>query len=242
MSKEAGIVDLDGRGLDVIAADLFVSTRHRLGFGVAFLDVNNDGRLDLATANGHVDDFRPEIPYQMPAQLLVGLPGGKFVDATDASGTPWQVPQVARGLAAGDLDNDGRPDLLINAVDLKLAYFHNRTTGGHWLVLGLKGTKSRRDAVGARVVVTSEGRSISILAGRRGQLSVGFRPEAPHRPGKQRAGGAGRSDLPFRADRTVRAAPGRLGLSTLGGQGGGGAASGLPGTVGSQSLHWHSPA
>ena len=43
-----------------------------LGFGIAFLDVNNDGRLDLATANGHVNDIRPHVPYAMPAQLLAG--------------------------------------------------------------------------------------------------------------------------------------------------------------------------
>ena len=51
---------------------LAIPTRYRLGFGTAFLDVDNDGHLDVAIANGHVDDFRPEIPYAMPAQLLVG--------------------------------------------------------------------------------------------------------------------------------------------------------------------------
>ncbi len=142
-------------------AGLVVPTRHRLGFGVAFFDANNDGRLDLATANGHVDDFRPEVPFQMPAQLLVGITGGKFVDASKAAGAPWQTPRVARGLAVGDLDNDGRPDLLINALDSKLAYFHNRTLGGHWLVLGLEGTKSHRDAIGARVVVNAGGRRLT---------------------------------------------------------------------------------
>jgi tetratricopeptide (TPR) repeat protein len=142
-------------------AGLALPTRHRLGFGVAFLDANNDGRLDLATANGHVDDFRPEIPYQMPAQLLVGVGGGKFVDATEAAGPPWRVGRVARGLAAGDLDNDGRPDLLIASHDTPLAYVHNRTAGGHWLVLGLEGTRSGRDAVGARVVVTAGGRRLT---------------------------------------------------------------------------------
>jgi hypothetical protein len=138
-------------------AGLAVPTRHRLGFGISFFDSNNDGRLDLATANGHVDDFRPEVPFQMPAQLLLGVPGGKFVDATLAAGAPWSVPRVARGLAAGDLDNDGRSDLLITSHDTPLAYFHNRTQGGHWLSLRLEGTRSSRDAVGARVVVSARG-------------------------------------------------------------------------------------
>jgi len=141
-----------------VAAGLAIPTRTRLGFGVAFLDANNDGLLDLATANGHVDDFRPEIPYQMPAQMLLGVPGGKFVDAAVVAGPPWQVARVARGLAVGDLDNDGRPDLLICSLDKPLAYFHNRTAGGHWLTFRLEGTRSHRDAVGARVVVTAGGR------------------------------------------------------------------------------------
>jgi tetratricopeptide (TPR) repeat protein len=141
-------------------AGLSVATRHRLGFGVAFLDVNNDSSLDLASANGHVDDFRPEVPYQMPAQLMLGVSGGKFVDATEAAGNPWTVNRVARGLAIGDLDNDGRIDLLITSHDTPLAYFHNRTKGGHWLILGLEG-KVCRDAVGARVVVTADGRRLT---------------------------------------------------------------------------------
>jgi len=144
---------------------LAVPTRYRLGFGTAFLDVDNDGHLDIAIANGHVDDFRPEIPYAMAAQLLVGSEGGKLTDASDRAGPPWQVLRVGRGLAAGDLDNDGRVDLLVVAQDVPLAYFHNRTAGGHSLTLRLEGTTSNRDAVGARVTV---------LAGKRRQVRWRF--------------------------------------------------------------------
>jgi tetratricopeptide (TPR) repeat protein len=138
---------------------LAVPTRYRLGFGTVFLDVDNDGRLDVAIANGHVDDFRPEIPYAMPAQLLLGGEGGKLIDVSDRAGAPWQVLRVARGLAAGDLDNDGRIDLLLVAQDGPLAYFHNRTAGGHALTLRLEGKASNRDAIGARVTVVAGGRS-----------------------------------------------------------------------------------
>jgi hypothetical protein len=140
------------------AVGLAVPTRYRLGFGTAFLDADNDGHVDIAIANGHVDDFRPEVPYAMPAQLLLGSPSGELCDASDRAGPPWQIPRVGRGLTAGDLDNDGRSDLLLVAQDGPLAYFHNRTAGGHAVTLRLEGTASNRDAVGARVTIIAGGR------------------------------------------------------------------------------------
>jgi hypothetical protein len=139
------------------AFGLAAPSRYLLGFGIAFLDANNDGRLDLATANGHVDDFRPESPYAMQAQLFLGGEGGRLADVTDRAGAPWRVPRLGRALAAGDLDNDGRVDLLITALDGPLAYFHNRTQRGNFVTLRLQGTVSNRDAVGARVAVTAGG-------------------------------------------------------------------------------------
>ncbi len=138
---------------------LVVASRYRLGFGMAFLDFNNDGRLDLVTANGHVDDNRPGVPQLMRSQLFAGTAaGGKLLDVTDRAGPPFQVPLVGRGLAAGDLDNDGRIDFLILSQNQPLSYFHNQTAGGHWLVLRLEGNPSNRDAVGARVTVDAGGR------------------------------------------------------------------------------------
>jgi enediyne biosynthesis protein E4 len=150
-----------GSGLysDVTAAiGLAAPSRYLLGFGVAFLDANNDGWLDLATANGHVDDPGKGIPREMPAQLMLGTGGGNLVDVSGRAGEPWRVPRIARGLAAGDLDNDGRTDLLIVSQNAPLAYFHNRSQGGHWLTIRLEGSASNRDAVGARVTVTAGGR------------------------------------------------------------------------------------
>ena len=68
---------------DTAASGIAGPSRFLLGFGAAFLDANNDGWLDLATANGHVDDFTPEVPWLMPAQLLLGTGGGRFVDVSD---------------------------------------------------------------------------------------------------------------------------------------------------------------
>jgi enediyne biosynthesis protein E4 len=138
------------------------ATRYRLGFGTAFVDVNNDGYLDLATANGHVNDVRPIIPYEMPAQLLLGGAEGRLTDVSDRAGPPWAVPRIARGLATGDVDNDGRPDLVILSQEGPLALFHNETSpdrpDGHFVILDLEGTASNRVAVGASVVVSAGGR------------------------------------------------------------------------------------
>jgi thioredoxin-like negative regulator of GroEL len=136
---------------------LTVPSRDRLGFGMGFLDVNNDGRLDLLTANGHLNDYRPAVPYGMAAQLLLGSPGGRLNDVTTRAGPPLIVPHIGRGLAIGDLDNDGRVDAVLVAQNEPLIYLHNRTVGGHWVTIGLEGSPSNRDGVGARVVVEAGG-------------------------------------------------------------------------------------
>ncbi len=143
------------------AVGLASASRYLLGFGVALFDADDDGMLDLATANGHVNDDRPKFPYAMPAQLLRNVGGGRLRDASKRAGPPWSAPRLGRGLAVADLDNDGRLDLLIAAQDGPLAYFHNRSEAGRSLTLRLEGTASNRDAVGARAVATVGGRRIA---------------------------------------------------------------------------------
>ena len=122
-----------GRGVfsdRTAAIGLAAPSRFLLGFGVAFLDANNDGRLDLMTANGHVNDLRPTPPTPCRVQLLLGGTEGRLTDVSTRAGPPFGELRVGRGLAAGDLDNDGRVDALVVAQDEPLAYFHNRTAGG----------------------------------------------------------------------------------------------------------------
>jgi tetratricopeptide (TPR) repeat protein len=133
-------------------------SRYLLGWGIAFPDVNNDGRLDVLTANGHIYDGRPQIPFTMPVQLLLGEVDGKLTDISRQAGPPFQSLHLGRGLAVGDLDNDGRVDALIVAQNEPLIYLHNQTKAGHFVTLRLEGTRSDRDAVGAQVTLTTGGR------------------------------------------------------------------------------------
>ncbi len=123
------------------ASGLAAASRLLLGFGIAFLDVNNDGRLDLLTANGHTDDMG-DTPYRMPAQLLAGVGDGRLIDISSASGPAFPISHLGRGLAVGDLDNDGRTDALLVAQNEPLVFFHNRTErAGHWVTLRLEGRR-----------------------------------------------------------------------------------------------------
>jgi enediyne biosynthesis protein E4 len=138
---------------------LLSSSRTLLGFGIAFADVNNDGWLDLLSTNGHVLDSRPRIPWTMPLQLMIGGAGGQLVDVSDRAGEPFTRLHIGRGLAVGDLDNDGRLDAIVLNQNEPLVYLHNRTEKpGHFIRFRLEGTKSNRDGVGARVMITCGGR------------------------------------------------------------------------------------
>ncbi len=151
-----------GRGLfcdETAAIGLAAPTRCLLGFGVAWLDANNDGRLDLISANGHVEDQRPAFPWKMPTQLLLGGSDGRLHAPPGAGGEVFQQLHLGRGLACGDLDNDGRVDVLVQSQNEPLAFLHNQTqAGGHWVTLDLEGVESNRDAVGARASVLAGGR------------------------------------------------------------------------------------
>jgi enediyne biosynthesis protein E4 len=150
------------------AAGLAAPTRFVLGFGLAMLDSNNDGHLDLAQANGHIGDYRPANPYAMPAQLFLGDGTGKLVEVSGRAGAPWAVERLARGLATGDLDNDGRVDVVLVSQNAPLAVLHNQPGAlaedldrdkrdAHFVVIELEGKASNRDAIGAKVVVTVAG-------------------------------------------------------------------------------------
>jgi tetratricopeptide (TPR) repeat protein len=159
------------------ASGLLQATRYLTGFGAVTLDPANDGRMHLAIANGHVNDFRPFYPFAMPARLYDVRSGGRFEDVSDRSGSAWSVPRGGRGLAAGDLDNDGLVDLLLVPQNEPLVYLHNQTARpGRFITLELEGTVSNRDGVGAVVTIeTADGRQTAYCAGGGSYLAAGDR-------------------------------------------------------------------
>jgi hypothetical protein len=133
------------------------------GWGVRFFDDDNDGLKDLIIAQGHdIDNIQlnyPQLRYREPLMLLQNGGHGNFVDISQHAGEVFKQAWVGRGLAVGDLDNDGRQDVVVTTNDGPVYLLHNETTSaGHWLTLLLVGHQSNRDAIGAEVkVVTSAG-------------------------------------------------------------------------------------
>ena len=136
---------------------------HYLGWGVMFLDVDNDGWSDLLLTNGHV---YPQVTadrgasYREPRVLYWNQGNGKFKEVTSTAGPGITEPMPARGLAVGDLWNDGRQSAVINDMDEKPMLLVNlAANSNHWLGVILQGTQSNRDGIGARVTVTAGGHS-----------------------------------------------------------------------------------
>jgi len=132
------------------------------GWGLRLIDYDNDGWKDLLIAQGHdldtIDLTNPQLHYREP-MLLARNTGHGFVDVSAASGSIFHEAWAGRGLATGDIDNDGRIDAVVSTNDGPAHVIRNDTkTDNHWLTLKLVGHKSNRDAVGATVkIVTSRG-------------------------------------------------------------------------------------
>jgi enediyne biosynthesis protein E4 len=135
------------------------STIPYVGWGVQFLDYNNSGLLDLLIANGHiyesVEKQQPGITYAEPPLLLRNSGDGKFRDMKESAGSTFQQRFAARGLATGDIDNDGQIDAILTRLDDSPVLLRNTwQPSGAWIGLELEGTRSNRDAIGARVTVS----------------------------------------------------------------------------------------
>jgi hypothetical protein len=129
-----------------------------LGFGLLFLDCDNDGRLDAFVANGHI---QPEVHRQSTELTYAERPllfhndgGGRFVEVGRATGGPFAREGVGRGAACADYDNDGDLDLLVTHNGGPATLLRNESDHqAHWLQLDLVGAPPNTQALGARVVV-----------------------------------------------------------------------------------------
>jgi len=137
------------------------ATRLLSGWGLKFFDFDNDGTLDLITANGHPDTnvkvHTPSVDYKMPMTLLRGT-GAKFQNVSAQAGPAFNRPIAGRGLALGDFDNDGAVDVLVAVNDgPPILLRNNAGHTNHWLGIRLVGRKSNIDAVGAVLTYEAAG-------------------------------------------------------------------------------------
>jgi hypothetical protein len=131
-------------------------------WGVAFVDLDNDGWLDLVTVNGHVYPQADQLPngakYRQPKLVQFNQGDRTFCDASDQTGPAILEERVSRGLAVGDLFNDGNMDLVVEDLVGKPMVIRNQgVLGRHWVSFELAGTKSNRMAIGARLKLLAGG-------------------------------------------------------------------------------------
>ena len=155
-----GLYRMNGKSFEDIApqSGVGLASRNSLGFGCSFLDVNLDGWLDFAVANGHIDEtvrnIRGNVGYVQPPQLFLNNGKAVFRDVASEVGGSFDLPKVGRGLAYADFDRDGDLDLLITTNNGPAYLYRNdQLSGNRSIRFRLKGTKSNRDAIGATVRV-----------------------------------------------------------------------------------------
>ena len=141
-------------------------TRPMSGWSNGIVDLDNDGWKDLVVARSNVLDNIEQIShhfrYAEPNSVFRNLGNGQFEDVSASAGADFTRALPHRGLAYGDLNNDGRMDLVVTALGAPVSVFRNITeTRNHWVLLKLTGTKSNRMGIGARIrIITDDGRML----------------------------------------------------------------------------------
>ena len=153
----------NGKFFTDVSGPAGLGVRQLLGWGVAFIDADDDGWRDLLLVNGHVypevDRAQVGDKYRQETLFLRNLGNGKFADLSAKAGPALKTPRPARGLAIGDLDGDGRPEaVILNMNDAPSILKNVAPAVGGFLNLDLRGVTSNRSAIGARVTVEAGGR------------------------------------------------------------------------------------
>jgi hypothetical protein len=152
----------NGAFFDDVSEQAGLGGHHLLGWGIAFLDIDEDGWPDLVMANGHVYPEVDHSPigetYRQRTLLYRNLGNSRFRDITDSAGPGFVPLRPARGLAIGDLDGDGRPEIVIVNMNDRPAVLRNMGPRHNAVAIALEGTRSNRSAIGARCVVEAGGR------------------------------------------------------------------------------------
>ena len=142
------------------AAGIAGVTRAMSGWSNGIFDFDNDGWKDLLAARGHVIDNIALMTLRKPEEpntILRNLGNRKFQDVSAGAGAAFETPLAHRGVAFGDLDNDGRIDAVATVLQGNAQYFHNVSqNANHWILLKLVGVKSNRMGLGAQVRITTD--------------------------------------------------------------------------------------
>jgi hypothetical protein len=144
--------------VDTYAAGIGFTTFKMSGWGAGIQDFDNDGYKDLFSANSHVSenaDIDPQQHYRQPNAVFRNLHDGTFRDVTEAAGAGMQIRAAHRGCAFGDLNNDGKIDVVVSAIGNPAELLYNTSTdNNHWILIQTVGVRSNRDGIGTRIKLT----------------------------------------------------------------------------------------
>ena len=149
-----------------VASRLAAYTKPFVGWGVKFIDYDNDGNLDILLVNGHInaaiEATREDVKYKQPLLLLRNDSKGSFQNVRDQGGPVFQSGYLGRGLAVGDFDNDGDMDAVITCLNSSPILLRNNVgQSNSWIGFHLQGRNSNRDAIGAQLTVSVGARKLS---------------------------------------------------------------------------------